>query len=104
MKKLLFAVAVLMSAGTATFAQSNDSIPQQENQSIIAQVAESTYKEVKLEDLNEKLQAAINGYNESYTLKKIEYNEGEKLVRVTMEDKSTKVEKVITLNEEGKEI
>lgn len=109
MKKLLFTLAVLMSAGTATFAQSNDSIPQPTEvtevaEVAIAQIAENPYKEVAIENLNETLQAAVNSYNEAYTVKKIECNESEKLVRVTMEDKETNTEKVITLNEEGKEV
>jgi len=101
MKKLVIAVAVFMSVGTMAFAQSNDSMA--DNQ-VATQVVQDAFKEVKLENLGEKVQAAVNAYNEAYTVKKLELDEAQKLARVTLEDKSTKSEKVVVLDEEGKEV
>ena len=100
MKKLLIAVAVFMCVGTMSFAQEI----QQDNQPLVAQVVEDTYKEVKAEDLNAKVQAALNTYKETSTVKKLEYNDAKKLTKVTLEDNSTKAEKVVTLDDEGKEM
>lgn len=120
MKKFLVAAAVCMSAGTVTFAHTNDSIPEQKkdsvpvqktNDSIPAQsqeqsfllVTQDGYKEVKAEALNEKVQGALQTFGEGYTVKKLEYNESEGLTRVTLEDKATKAEKTVILDSEGRE-
>jgi len=99
MKKLLVAVAVFMSMGTMAFAQSVDAVQQE----VVAQAVD-TFKEVKAEDLNEKVQATLATYNETFTVKKLEYNEEKKVTRVTLEEKANKTEKIVTLDEEGKEI
>lgn len=119
MKKFLVAAAVCMSAGTVTFAQTNDSIPEQKTDTVPTQktdtvavqsqglsflmAAQGDYKEVTAEALTEKVQAAVKTYAEAYIVKKLEYNEGEGLTRVTLEDKGTKAEKVIILDGEGQE-
>lgn len=104
MKKLLVAVAVLMGVSTMSFANSNDSIPPQDKNELVAQVVQDTYKEVKAEELNAKVQEALKGYEATYTVKKLEYNESKKQTQVTLEDKSTKAEKVVLIDDEGKEV
>ncbi|NDV58433.1 hypothetical protein [Bacteroides sp. 519] len=101
MKKLLVAVVVFMGMGTAAFAQSADAVQKQE---VVTLVTEDAFKEVKAEDLNEKVQATLATYNEAYTVKKLEYNEEKKITRVTLEAKENQTEKVVSLNEEGKEV
>lgn len=104
MKKLLIAVAILMGVGTMSYANSADSISVQPESELVAMVLQDTYKEVKLEELSEKVQATIKGYEGVYTIKKLEYNETKKQTQVTLEDNGTKAAKVVVLDEEGKEV
>lgn len=101
MKKLLVAVTVFLSIGTVAFAQSTDAVDKQE---VVAQITEDVFKEVKAEELNEKVQATLATYDEAYTVKKLEYNDEKKITRVTLEEKANQAVKVVTLDDEGKEV
>lgn len=100
MKKLVLAVAVFMSVGAFTFAQ----LDQPVRVSVAAEVTQDTFKEVTKADLNEKVQTALSRFDEAYTVKKMEYSESQKQTRVTLEDKSSKAEKVVILDDEGNEV
>jgi len=104
MKKLvLFAVATVMSFGTLTFAKSNDTIPQQKD-NLIAQVVEDAYKAISADALDADVKKALVAYTEAYTIKKLEYNDAKKLTKATLEEKASKTEKVVILDESGKEV
>lgn len=62
------------------------------------------YEVVEVDDLNEKVQAVITGYRSEYSIKLLEYNESKKLTRVTLEEQDTQIEKVVVLDDNGKEI
>lgn len=102
MKKLILAVAVFMSVGAFTFAQLDQPIPV--TGKAATEVAQDTFKEVTEADLNEKVQTALTRFGETFTVKKLEYSESQKQTRVTLEDKSSKAEKVVLLDDEGNEV
>jgi 23S rRNA pseudoU1915 N3-methylase RlmH len=104
MKKLILAVAVFACAGSFAVAQSTDSIYQTDGTLLVASVVQDDYKEVGMDDLNENVQTAIKALEEANEVKKIEYDATSKQVRVTLEDKATKSEKIIVLDDEGKEV
>jgi hypothetical protein len=104
MKKLLIAVVVFMSMGTAAFAQSTAEAVPQDKQEMVAQVNEDVFKEVKAEELNAAVQATLATYNEAYIVKKLEYNAEKKITQVTLEEKANQAEKVVKLDDAGKEI
>ncbi len=100
MKKVLVAVALMMSVGLgAQAAQLYTPVDVE-----MAQANEDVYKEVKLADLNEKVQATISSFTEAYEVKSLGYNEEKKETKVTLTAKDGGSEKVVLLNEEGKEI
>jgi putative lipase involved disintegration of autophagic bodies len=102
MKKMLVAaIAVLLSVGASSYAMSNS--PEQGNgQVCLTQAPEDDYKEVKLEELGEKVQAAVAEHAKTQDILKLEYSEAKKLARVTLANKETKEVKAILLDEEGK--
>lgn len=104
MKKLVLAVALFTSMGSFAFAQSNDSVPQAEKPFLIVEAIQDDYKEVSLGDLNESVQAAIKTFEETYDVKKLEYDSTSKQTRATLEDKASKEEKVVILGDDGKEV
>lgn len=59
---------------------------------------------VKFEDLNEKVQAAIRTFTESYDLASLKYNQDKKITEVKGNSKEDQSEKVLYLNDEGKEV
>lgn len=101
MKKIIFAIVVFINVAVFTFAQigithSIENIP-------VAVILEP-YKVVEVDDLNEKVQETITGYKSVYSIKLLEYNESKKQTRVTLEEQDTQTEKVIVLDDEGKEV
>ncbi len=104
MKKIMLSVAFV--ASTLMFA--NAQTPQKTTQTSTAIVkvaqAENDFKEVKLESLNEKVQATIKSFSETYTMKALAYNAEKKLTKVTLVSKADSKEKVILLDEQGKEV
>lgn len=102
MKKLVFAIAVLINVGVFTFAQVGKTTHIIDN--IPAEVLSVAFEVVEVNDLNEKVQATITGYRSAYIIKLLEYNESTKQTRVTLEEQDTQIEKVILLNDDGKEV
>lgn len=102
MKKLILAVAVLLSVGTFAFAQPGFSSSIETPTTEVMQ--EDTFKEVTAASLNEKVQVVVSGYATGFEIKKLEYSETKKQTRVTLEDKRTKAVKVVILDEAGKEV
>ena len=101
MKFMMLAIAIIF--GTSTFA--NVQSFSSENNAVVAinQTNDDGYVDVKFEDLNEKVQAAIQGYTESYNITALAYNADKKLTKVTLSSKSEESIKVVILDEEGKE-
>lgn len=101
MKKLVLAVAMFMSVASLTFAQ-----PLLSSVVIVSatEAMQDDFKEVSVENLNDNVKATVTGYEEGYTVKKLEYSDSLKQTRVTLEDKSSKAEKIVILDDDGKEV
>jgi len=100
MKKLIFAIAILMNIGIFTFAQSN----QPDNKSLTIDTLLNLFRVVTLDELNEKVRTTITEHKSIYNIKMITYDESLKFTLVTFEDPDTKAEKVLILNDNGEEI
>lgn len=103
MKRILLSAMVLMGIGSSAIANSGSVLNSERSISVV-QVMQEDYKEVSLESLNEKVQAAVNAYADAYEVKKLEFDENAKLTRVTLADKESKAEKIVILDDEGKEV
>jgi hypothetical protein len=101
MKTMMLAIAIVF--GTSAFA--NVQSLSSENNAVVAinQINDDEYVDVKFEDLNEKVQATIQGYTESYDVTALAYNAEKKFTRVTLTAKSDQSIKVVILDDEGKE-
>ncbi|MDR2920654.1 MAG: hypothetical protein LBV72_14980 [Tannerella sp.] len=103
MKKVFLSVAILAStcffvSATGVFAPAN-----------VTEIAiminqDGDFTEVKLESLNENVQKAIGAYTEECTVKEIGYNAEKKLTKVVFASKDDQSEKVVILDDEGKEV
>lgn len=96
-------LAVVVVLGTSAFANTQSSLTENDVIVAVSQVNDDGYEEVKFEDLNEKVQAAIQGYTELYDVKALAYNAEKKLTRVTLSLISDQSIKVVILDDEGKE-
>lgn len=103
MKRLLVSAMVLMGISSSAIAHSG-SVLTSETSIFYVQVMEEEFKEVSLTSLNANVQTAINAYADAYEVKKLEFDESAKQTRVTLTDKESKAEKVVVLDEEGKEV
>ncbi|MCL1937302.1 MAG: hypothetical protein FWF52_02765 [Candidatus Azobacteroides sp.] len=103
MKKIVLSVILL--AGCAAFANARST---DEPQTVVTeeQVAlNDDYQEVALTDLNEVVQAAINDLaGDAFDVKKVEFNAGEGLTKVTLANKEDASETVAILDKEGKSV
>lgn len=106
MKKVIL-ISVLF-LGTIAFANAQFTTQGQETAQTetVAQAAQQKdWKEVKLEDLNENVQAAIAVLLETNDLTSLAYNEAAKQTKVTVTSKDgAKTEKIVILNDEGNEV
>ncbi|MDR1089562.1 MAG: hypothetical protein LBL79_00670 [Prevotella sp.] len=100
MKTMMLAIAIVF--GTSAFANAQ-SLSGEKNAVAVNQINDDEYADVKFEDLNEKVQATIQGYTESYDITALAYNAEKKFTRVTLASKSEKSTKVVILDDEGKE-
>ena len=73
-------------------------------EAVVSDLLQDEFKVVKLEELNEKVQKAVNVFQEAYTTKSLAYNETKKQTKVTLILKADNSEKVVILDEEGKEV
>ncbi len=104
MKKIIFSIALIMS-GLCFFVQAQDNVQGQVKEDTVSQTivnqTDDGFKEIKLEELNEKVQAAIKTYENEYTVKALAYNVEKKQTKVTLLSKTDQSEKVVLLNEDG---
>lgn len=102
-KTMMLAVAVVL--GTSAFANVQSYSLNESDSSIVAvnQTNDDGYKEVKFEDLNEKVQATIQSYTELYDILALAYNTEKKLTKVTLSLRGDQSVKVVLLDDEGKE-
>lgn len=100
-KFMMLAIAIVF--GTSVFANVQSSSSENTIIAAIGQTTEDGYVDVKFEDLNEKVQATIQGYLELYDVTALAYNADKKLTKVSLSSKADQSVKVVILDEEGKE-
>ncbi len=86
-----------------TVTQEQEEIPSPEISSYSAVKGDDGFVEVKLEDLNEKVQAAISALAEMYDIDAIFYNAEKQVTKVKVTSKEDQVEKKIYFDNEGAE-
>ena len=98
MKKMILSIAVIVSM----FLMTNLNIANANNQPVILNVTEDDgYVEVKLEDLNEKVQSAIQEISATYEVSNITYNVEKKITKVKAKNKADQTEKVFKFDDDG---
>lgn len=96
-------MAVALIVGTTAFANVESTSTIDINEVSIVQTNDDGYASVKLEELNEKVQATIQTYVETYEVAELTYHAERKLTKVTLVDRTDHSEKVVVLDDEGKE-
>lgn len=106
MKTIILSVALIFGSLTFVNAQTvtEDSTTVKQEDPVVMIQASEEWKEVSIETLGEKVQAAIKAYEAEYEVKLIMYNEASKQAKVTFAGKEDATEKVVIFNEEGEEI
>ncbi|MCW1735578.1 hypothetical protein [Anaerorudis cellulosivorans] len=106
MKKVILSVALIFGIIGATQAQNQnkDQIQQDQTTVISNQSQDNGFKDVKLEELNEKVQAAIQALAESYQVNAIQYNEEKQITKVEATKKDDQSKKTFYFDVEGNEI
>jgi len=106
MKKVILSVALMLGILGATQAQSQnkDQIRQDQTTVISHQSQDNGFKDVKLEELNEKVQAAIRALAESYEINSLQFNEAKQITKVEATKKDDQSKKTFYFDVEGNEI
>lgn len=100
-KSMMLAIAIVL--GTSAFANVNSPLNESNAITAVSQTNDDGYVDVKFEDLNEKVQTAVQGYTEAFDVTALAYNAEKKLTKVTLSSKADKSVKVVILDDEGKE-
>jgi len=106
MKKIVLSFALMLGAISFANAQSvnQDSVSVNNEQAVAMAQNPDEWKEVKTEDLAEKVRTVVEGFEADYTVKSVLYNETTKQAKITLTSKTDASEKVVVLDEEGKEV
>lgn len=104
MKTMMLAVALMM--GVSAFAIEEMPVLPERTMMTVVQVGQTTpdgFVPVKVEDLNEKVVAALKVYAETNDITALAYNAEKKLTKVSLTSKADGAQKVVVLDDEGKE-
>jgi len=71
---------------------------------IFAVMQDDGFADVKFEDLNENVQKAVRSFTEKYDINSLQYNAEKKITKVTATSKEDQSEKIVYLDDEGKEV
>lgn len=106
MKKVILSVALILGIVGATNARIQDQgqVQQDRTTVISTQSQDDGFKDVKLEDLNEKVQAAISVVAENYTIDVLQYNAEKQITKVGATKKDDQSKKTFYFDAEGNEI
>lgn len=101
MKTMALAIALMLGVGMSTYA-----LQEATAKTTIESVAqqEDVYVKISFDDLNSSVQSAITKLSEEYTVKELAYNVEKKLTKVTLISKADQSEKIVILDDEGKEV
>jgi ABC-type glycerol-3-phosphate transport system substrate-binding protein len=104
MKKVILLVALI----TGTIAAANAATALETNTKVTIETATTDndgYKEVKLDELSQVVQASIKALaGETYVISKVEYSAELELVRATLTSKEDQQVKVVLIDKNGKEV
>ena len=101
MKKMILSIAVI----AGMFLMTNLNVATASEKPSISIVTEDDgFVEVRLQDLNEKIQASINDLTTEYDVKTLKYNEEKKLAKVVLIKKDDQSTKKVYFNENGEKI
>lgn len=105
---ILFMSVIAYSAPKSNLLNSNASLIL--NSSVKVTVADTTqvptneFKEVTVNQLNDKVKSAVNALAEEYMVDKIYYNEATKITKVLVTSKKDQVKSEFMFNEEGQKV
>jgi len=105
MKKMMLLVALMI--GASIFVNANtlqDQDPTAITEKTTAVMEDEGYAVVKMDALNAKVKETIQNYSNDFTVKALSYNSDKKLTKVTLVSKADNSEKVVILDNEGKEV
>lgn len=100
MKTMVLAIALMVGVGMTAYAQQEAPV-----KAAIENVAqEDAYVKITFDELNSNVQAAITNLSAENTVKDLAYNVEKKLTKVTLVSKTDESEKIVILDDEGKEV
>ena len=101
MKKMILSIAVI----AGMFLMTNLNVATASEKPSISIVTEDDgFVEVRLQDLNEKIQTSINALTNEYDVQTLKYNEEKKLAKVVLIKKDDQSIKKVYFNENGEKI
>ena len=106
MKKVILSIALVASGiFTSTSVQAANTVNTTNEKPIIeVTLDDDGFVDVKFEELNEKVQAAINALKETYDIDVIKYNAEKQITKVQATSKADRTVKVFYLDNEGEEV
>lgn len=107
MKKVILSIAIMGSVIGMTSVQQVNAAVEQPAISIVLDdsiAMDDGFVNVKFEDLNEKVQAAVRTLIDQYDINLLQYNAEKKITKVTATSKEDKSEKIVYFDDEGKEV
>lgn len=105
MKKVILSIALVASGiFTSTSVQAANTVNTTNEKPIIeVTLDDDGFVDVKFEELNEKVQAAINALKETYDIDVIKYNAEKQITKVKVTNKEDQSQKKIYFDNEGVE-
>lgn len=106
MKKVILSAVLILGILGATQAQNQNKAQIRQDQTTVIshQSQDNGFKDVKLEELNEKVQVAIQALAESYEINSLQFNEAKQITKVETTKKDDQSKKTFYFDVEGNEI
>ncbi len=101
MKKIILSIAIIAGVITATHIQT---VNAGERPIVNAIFDNDGFVDVKLEDLNEQVQTAINELTSEYDIQALKYNSEKQLTKVKLTKRDDQSSKTVYFNNEGEEV
>ncbi|NLO70779.1 MAG: hypothetical protein GX102_07570 [Porphyromonadaceae bacterium] len=99
MKKVILAIALAAGIFTATTIQAANTVNQKTNMEVT--VENDGFKDVKFEQLNEKVQVAIRALIEDYDINALKYNAEKQITKVEITNKADQAKATLYFDNEG---
>lgn len=101
MKKIILSIAIIAGVITATHIQT---VNAGERPIVNAIFDDDGFVDVKLEDLNEQVQTAINELTSEYDIQALKYSSEKQLTKVKLTKRDDQSSKTVYFNNEGEEV